>query len=477
MIKPQIRSAVMMLRLQNKGIRHIARELDLSRNTVRRIIKDELSKAQTVADSPIVRPARQVPDYLVELFNLAKGNVVRMQELLQSERGEDVPYSTLTRWIRDAELREDGTERSGEYDWKPGEEAQHDTSPHKITIAGVTRIAHCASLILAYSRRLYMQYYPRFTRLEAKHFLLEASRFMDGTCGRVVIDNTSVILAGGSGAEAIVAPEMIAFASTLNFYFLAHELNHSDRKGRIEKPFDWIENNFIPGRTFDSFADLNAQALEWCHKTGNGKAKRVLGRVSPDTVYPLEKPYLQPLPAVLPPVFDVIERIVDVYGFVSVETNRYSVPERLVNKQVSIYAYPYELQIFNRGNLVALHQRVLDRRDVKQRLPGHHSPPRPTVRQPAPEETMLRSAHPLIEQYVNELKRRDRLPRPVQPRRALKRLLEIKRTYPLEPFLAALEQALRFGMFDLGRLEALVLKYVSGDFFCLDDDSEDDDGP
>ncbi len=52
--------------------------------------------------------------------------------------------------------------------------------------------------------------------------------------------------------------------------------------------------------------------------------------------------------------------------------------------------------------------------------------------------------------------------------RPLRRLLELQRTYPGAPFLAALEQALQFGLFDLGRVEALILKHVAGDFFNLD---------
>ena len=53
-------------------------------------------------------------------------------------------------------------------------------------------------------------------------------------------------------------------------------------------------------------------------------------------------------------------------------------------------------------------------------------------------------------------------------RRALRRLIGLKRTYPSGPFIAAIEQALQYGLFDLGRLEALILKQVAGDFFALD---------
>ena len=51
-----------------------------------------------------------------------------------------------------------------------------------------------------------------------------------------MIDNTSVVLAGGAGAEAVIAPEMAAFAATLGFIFMAHRDGHSDRTGRIERP-------------------------------------------------------------------------------------------------------------------------------------------------------------------------------------------------------------------------------------------------
>lgn len=68
-------------------------------------------------------------------------------------------------------------------------------------------------------------------------FLLEAVRFMGGSCPLCIIDNTNVILAAGSGAEAVIAAEMQAFARTLGFGFRAHRVGHPDRKASIERPF------------------------------------------------------------------------------------------------------------------------------------------------------------------------------------------------------------------------------------------------
>ena len=80
------------------------------------------------------------------------------------------------------------------------------------------------------------------------------------------------------------------------------------------------------------------------------------------------------------------------------------------------------------------------------------------------EQQLLAGYSPTLDRYAAALKQRA-YGRGV---RALRRLLELKRSYPDAPFQAALEQALRFGLFDLGRFETLILKHVAGDFFALD---------
>jgi hypothetical protein len=70
-----------------------------------------------------------------------------------------------------------------------------------------------------------------------------------------------------------------------------------------------------------------------------------------------------------------------------------------------------------------------------------------------------------LDQYVAALKRRA----PGRGVSRLRRLLELQRSYPAEPFLAAVKQALQYGLFDLARLERLILERVAGDFFNLDD--------
>ena len=160
----------------------------------------------------------------------------------------------------------------------------------------------------------------------------------------------------------------------------------------------------------------------------------------------------------------------DLYGFVSVDTNRYSVPERLVGKTVTVYKHYASIEIHYRHTPLASHPRLIGVRDARHTLSGHHTIPQRAPRQPSLHAQLLRGEHPALDAYVLALARHLH----GRATRALNRLLQLKRSYPPQPFLAAVEQALKYGLFDLARLETLVLRHVAGDFFALDDETQDD---
>jgi transposase len=459
MIDEGTRAAIQALADQNIALREISRLVKVSRNTVRRVLR---GSGSSLARQPTMDPA--LAELIDTLYTRCNGNVVRVHEVLRDEYQHKLAYQTLTRRVRQAGLRPTKP-RAGHYTFAPGEEMQHDTSPMRIELGERTVKSQCAALALAYSRRLYLQFLPAFTRFEAKCFLTDALRFMDGACARCVIDNTSVIVAGGSGPDATIAPEMIAFAQAFGVHFMPHHLMHADRKARIERPFDYIQRNFLAGRTFTDWDDLNAQALAWCQRIANQKPKRSLG-MSPEAAYVLEKPHLRPLPPALPPVYQSHARTVDTEGFASLDTNRYSVPERLIGQRVTVLKYPATVEIYHQQQLIAKHPRLIGKRLTKNTLPGHH-PPRARQRiyhGPSREERLLKGHHEVLDRYVDALKRRA----PGRGVRRLQRLLELKRRYPPEPFRGAIEHALHYGLFDLGRLEQLILQRVAGDFFNLD---------
>lgn len=380
--------------------------------------------------------------------------------------GTDIAYSTLTRVIRDMELRsKDRSKRSGEYEFEPGEEMQHDTSPHKIRMAGKRVGAECAAIILAYSRKVYVQYYPRFTRFEAKVFLDKGFRYFDGVCSLCVIDNTSVILAGGVGKNAVISPEMKGFGDYHGVSFNAHEMEHADRKGRIERLFRYVEGNFLAGREFIDWADLNEKALWWCDNVANEKPKRSLNGKTPEMVYLMEKRHLRNLPVYMPPVYQIRYCIVDMSGYVTVDTNRYSVPERLVGRTVEVHKGWEFIRVYYQRKQVALHARLIDKRNARVRAPGHH--PVPVKRKSAPlkEVAALTGHSGVLDQYIDAMKKHVR----GRGARKFKQLLDLKRTYPKDAFLKAVGTALHYGLFDLNRLERMILSNVAGDFFDLED--------
>lgn len=450
----------MTLHRQQTPIREISRLLQVSRGTVRRVIRQPEPSACHKADRD-----EDLLALIEPLLARCRGNVVRLQELLSDEHHLEVAYSTLTRLVRHAGLRAP-KRRAGAYHVEPGQEMQHDTSPHRVTLGGKLVTAQCAALVLAYSRRLFIQYYPRFTRFEAKWFLTEALRFMDGACPTCIIDNTSVMVASGSGPDAQIAPEMAAFGNVFGITFRPHAVGHADRKARVERPFAYVEGNFLAGRTFQDWADLNAQALAWCQQVANAKAKRALG-MSPEAAYVMEKPALIALPLYIPPVYQSCFRVVDVEAYVTLDTNRYSVPERLIAHTVEVLKYPDRVRVIYQHQQVADHPRLIGRRDGKITAPGHHQPlaKQRAYRGPAAEEHHLIGHSEGLDRYVSELKQRA-AGRGVA---RLRQLLNLKRTYPADAFEAAIDQALHYGLYDLGRLERLILERVAGDFFQLGD--------
>ncbi|MFC1833879.1 helix-turn-helix domain-containing protein [Thermodesulfobacteriota bacterium] len=284
-------TGIAILGMYGKGmkIRQISRVLEISRNIVRRVVNGN----DTGKRSPSTSFDNEMP-LIQDTFIRSRGNVVRVHEIL-AKHGVSIGYSTLTRIVREQRLREPERTRAGSYSFGPGLEMQHDTSRHKVILNGKQVVAQCAGLVLAYSRRVFIRYYASYTRFDAKVFLSEGFAFMDGVCRRIVIDNTSVIVARGTGPDAEMAPEMEAFGLIFGVTLVAHRTGHADRKARIERTFSYVDRNFLAGRTFTDRHDLNDQALAWCNEKANMKLERSLG-MSPEEAYLEEKPCLKLLP-------------------------------------------------------------------------------------------------------------------------------------------------------------------------------------
>ena len=453
-------------------MRRIARDLRVSRGTVKRVLKAGTAEVPTLERGEKAEPHEAK---ILELYARCQGNLVRVHEELATA-GIVLAYPTLTGFCRRHGIGQEPKERTGQYTFAPGEEMQHDTSPHDVTLGGKRRRVQCASLVLCYSRMIFAMVFSTWNRFWAKVFLNEALRFFEGAAARAMIDNASIIVAGGTGKNAVMAPEMVAYATRFGFVFAAHELGDANRSARVERAFHHIENNFYPGRVFADVADCNAQLRAWCERV-NGTTKRSL-QAKPIELFAQERTCLKPLPLHIPEVYMRWNRTVDTEGYITLHTNRYSLPASLIDREVFIHETRDRVRIFDGHTLVCEHERVEEGARQRRTLPEHERQARwshsGNKRPPLEEEKILRIASPTMAAMVEALKKRYA----GRSTRLLQRLHRMWIEYPQEPLDTALRVALEHGLVELHRIEALVLRHVAGDFFRLrpnDHDSNEDD--
>ncbi|MBL8217965.1 MAG: IS21 family transposase [Bryobacterales bacterium] len=467
MLSQAQRTTILELHSQQVSKREIARVLGISRVAVRNVLRANSTSVPELHRAEKAAPYRQ---QILELFTQCKGNLVRVHEELLAA-GAELSYAALTAFCRRQGIGTQPPAAAGQYEFGPGVELQHDTSPHELELAGKKRKVQTASAVLCYSRMLFFQCYPTFQRFDCKVFLTDALRYFGGATQRVMIDNTHVVVLRGSGRDMVPVPEMAAFAERFGFQFVAHAIGNANRSARVERPFRFIEGNFLAGRSFSSWEDLNQRAREWCDKV-NATYKKHIHAV-PRELYAVERLHLLPLPQWIPEVYRLQQRLVDIEGYVALHTNRYSVPLDWIGRQVEVRETKDKIEIQLDARRLVTHRRIGGTEHQRFTLAEHRPPrgqrvPRPDVH---PEEKAILAAAPELAQYVAGLKQRSRRVITL----ALRQLLRFVREYPRQPLLGAVHEATRYGLYDLDRLERMILRRVTREYFLLDIGAPEDD--
>ena len=89
----------------------------------------------------------------------------------------------------------------------------------------------------------------------------------------------------------------------------------------------------MAGRNFSSWEDLNQRAREWCDKVNSTYKKHI--RAVPRELFAVERLHLKPLPAWIPEVYRLQQRLVDIEGYVALNSNRYSVPVDWIGRRAA----------------------------------------------------------------------------------------------------------------------------------------------
>lgn len=449
MIEPDKRKAIFLLHQEGMPSREIARRLGIGRNTVHRVI----ALAGQMPATPVATPPIDA-ELLRRLHQECDGYVQRVHEKLVEELGYSIRYSTLTRWLRKLGINvPPEATRCERVPDEPGAEMQHDTSSYVIPLNGVPTRLVASLLYLRYSKRRYLQFYRCFDRLRMKFFLHRALVHWGHAPRLCVIDNTNLARWRGVGSRALLIPEMVAFAKTYGFTFLCHAPKHSDRKAGEERSFSTVESNFLPGRSFGSLEDLNLQALEWSTVRLEQRPQGKAGLI-PAQAFEHERLFLQELPPHLPAPYALLDRSIDEYGYVAVDTNYYEVPGS-GRGNVQVLRYENHIRILQSGQCLFEHTLFPDgTRNKTCPLPeGSHPrhPPRHLKRDSDEEEKRLRALDPAVGEYVDFLLKTQGL----QRHRCLRQLLAISQRMSPELFVTSVRRAHRYRVECLQTLEKI----------------------
>ena len=222
MIDPEKRKAIFLLHQEGMSVREIARRLHVSRQAVGFIIAQKGQMPQPVR---AIKNAID-PDLLRRLYVDGAGWVQRMHEKLAEEHHIEVKYSTLTWILRNLGISTSPETRCSRVPDEPGAEMQHDTTVYQVKLGDQTVRLVATILYLRYSKRRYLKFYRTFNRFQMKCFLYEALTCWGYAARQCIIDNTNLARLRGTGAQAVIVPEMEVFGKQYGFEFRCHAIKH-----------------------------------------------------------------------------------------------------------------------------------------------------------------------------------------------------------------------------------------------------------
>ena len=260
-------------------------------------------------------------------------------------------------------------------------------------------------------------------------------------------------MACGVGKNAQMAAEVEAFEERFGFHFMAHELMHSDRKGKVERPHHFVERNFLVGRSFADDADLNNQLLDWLEKANRRRLREF--KASPLELFAAEKPHLRALPVYVPEVYRLWPRSVDLKGCVRLHGYKYLVPASHIGKEVVVRETKDRVILQDGHQELANHAKKIE--GSPQGSVIHPAAARPHRPAPLAEEGKLQALGEGMAAYLAALK----AARSLRYVWSVRKLWRLKCQYRDEDFLAAVTRAYEHAMFDVSRIETLLLQNIA----------------
>jgi transposase len=450
----ELRHEIVRRRQGGASLRRIARELGLARETVHTVLRRwEAERAGAGAPVRPRRPSRVDPfegtiRQLLERY--PDITIVRVFQELRAQ-GFDGGLTIVRERVlqlRPQRLREPVIR----FETPPGAQAQMDYSTYDIDFSAEgRRRVHLFSYLLGYSRRQYLRFVEAQDLPTTLREHIRAFEHVGGAAAACLYDNFKVVVLRHGDEGPLYNPKFLAFATHYGFTPQACRVRRSQTKGKVERPFGYVESNLLNGRTFRTLEHLNEVTAWWLAQVADVRVHRETGQRPLDR-HAQERPHLIALPATPYDVHTVEYRVVNVEGCVVYRQNSYSAPWRYIGQALPVRVTETEVILYSPQVEEIARHRLAARGQTGQRhvQAGH----RPSA-DPRQHEGMLRDRFaelgPTPARFLDGLLAGQRYGR----EQAIK-VLALQSSYARADLLAALERAVRFGAYSLGAVERIL---------------------
>ena len=342
--------------VEKLSMRQIAEELHMGARTVSHIIKGK-EPPQREKKPTLLEPYLRLIEEWYTRHRRLRATQVYTQLKAYGYKGSYTRVSMATRLYRRRRRRV-----YHELEFLAGEVAQIDWMEATLPFGKVYGFV----FILAYSRYLFTQFYPRSSMEFFLDGHLGAYNEIKGVARTNWYDNTRLVIIRRK-PELALNTQFVDFSCHFRFSIHCCNPGKANEKGRVERVIREIRS-LVETHDFTDLADLNRKIDAW-RKERNERIHRSTG-VAPASALVNES--LLPLPALPYSPYRVIPAAVTKTAFVEFDTNRYSVPTDCAQRQATIFAYPGHLDIVVEGTKRAHHVRCFGR-NQKIEHPSHRN--------------------------------------------------------------------------------------------------------
>ena len=354
-----------MLRLQasGMGVKAIAGELGCSKNTVRRYLRCGGWVAYKRPERK--RALRGLESWLSERLQRHHGNADVVRQDLQREHGIVVSVRTVERAVapfrRALRAAEVATIR---FETAPGEQLQIDFGETSVAIAGERVKVHLFVATLGYSRRSYVAVFSHERQSAWWQGIEGAFHYFGGRPRELLLDNARALVSfhDAQTREVRFNERFHAFCRYWDVLPKACAPYRARTKGKDERGVGYVKRNAIAGHAFESLAALEAHQRWWMREVADVRVHGTTGEIPIERFEDKERAALRPLDGrtTFQPIRECVRRV-HADACIELETNRYSVPWRLIGEAVTVLVSE-QVRIVHAGKEVAEHVRLVGQR-------------------------------------------------------------------------------------------------------------------